>query len=304
MRRLATALVLVLAGCTSTAHTVSTTSATPAVSSTVPAATSPAVTTPPATATATPSTAPAARSGHVVVVLMENRSYRDIIGDRSAPYLNELARQGLNLTSMFAIRHPSQPNYVALFSGSTRGLTSDVCPQTFGATNLARQLLDAHLSFAGYAEGLPNTANLTCATGRYARKHAPWTNFADLPAQVGQPLTAFPTDYTTLPSVSFVIPNLDHDMHDGTVAQGDTWLRAHLSGYVRWATTHHSQLVVTWDEDDHSESNQIPTFIVGAGIAPTTVTSRLTLYSLLRYLEHRFDLAYLGGAATAATIPA
>jgi phosphatidylinositol-3-phosphatase len=265
------------------------------------ASSGPSPTTP---APAPPSAHATVTHGHVVVVMMENRSYADIIGNPQAPYLNELAREGASLTRMYAIRHPSEPNYLALFSGSTQGLTSDGCPHTFAADNLGHQLLQAGLSFAGYSEGLPRTGDETCTAGLYARKHVPWTNFSDLPASVNQPLTNFPSDYSALPTVSFVIPNLNHDMHNGTTAQGDAWLRLHLSSYVTWAASHGSLLIVVWDEDDRSADNQIPTIIVGAGVSPAQVTSRTTTYSLLRLVEARYGLALLGGAATAPLLPA
>jgi acid phosphatase len=88
-------------------------------------------------------------------------------------------------------------------------------------------------------------------------------------------------------------------MHDGTIAQGDSWLRAHLSGYASWAASHRSLLIVTWDEDDRSAANQIPTFVVGAGVRASQVGRHLTLYSLLRLIESRYGLPLLGRAATA-----
>jgi acid phosphatase len=121
---------------------------------------------------------------------------------------------------------------------------------------------------------------------------------------VNQPLTSWPSDYSKLPPVSFVIPNLQDDMHDGTIAQGDSWVRAHLSGFATWAAAHDSLLIVTWDEDDHSESNRIPTFIVGAGVQDGQVHSRTTTYTLLRYLEQRFGLPLLANAASAPALPA
>jgi acid phosphatase len=73
------------------------------------------------------------------------------------------------------------------------------------------------------------------------RKHNPWSDFPALPARVGQPFTRFPRAYRRLPAISFVIPNLDHDMHDGTVDQADSWLRNHLRRYARWARTHRAR---------------------------------------------------------------
>lgn len=255
------------------------------------------------TSTPAPATTPhAASRGHVVVVVMENHSFSDVIGAAQAPYLNQLAGSGASLTAMYAIAHPSQPNYLALFSGSTQSVSDDVCPQTLSSPNLAQQLIAAGLSFAAYSEGLPNVAALTCSAGRYARKHAPWTNFANVPGTTSIPFSGFPTDFTKLPSLSFVVPDLSNDMHDGSVSRGDAWVHANLARYATWAVTHGSQLVITWDEDDRSADNHIPTIIIGAGVATQALTTHVTLYSLLRYLEDRFGLAHLGNAATATPI--
>lgn len=265
----------------------------------------------PSTAAAPTATAPTAatptehapRGGHVVVVVEENHSGSDILGNPAAPYLNSLASSGVSLQQMYAIRHPSEPNYLALFSGSTHGLTSDACPVTFSGATIAGELLAAGLTFTGYAEGLPTAGSTVCSDGQYARKHVPWADYPSLPASVNQPMRAFPADYSALPSLSFVIPDLDHDMHDGTVAQADRWLQATLGGYATWAASHGSLLIVTWDEDDRSESNRIPTMVVGAGVRPHAVRSRTTLYSLLQLLADRFGVQRVGASATAPPIP-
>lgn len=247
------------------------------------------------------STARIPRPAHVVVVIEENHSYGDVVGSRSAPYLNALDRSGASFTAMYATRHPSEPNYLALFSGSTHGLTDDSCPHRYTGASLGSQLLAAHRSFAGYSEGLPRTGSTTCSSGSYARKHNPWSDFTRVPASANRPLTAFPRSYASLPALSFVIPDLDHDMHDGSVASGDSWLRAHLVGYVSWARTHNSVLVVTWDEDDHSGSNRIPTIVVGAHVRTVRYGTRTDQYGLLRTLQALFGLPGLG--ASAARVP-
>ncbi len=240
---------------------------------------------------------------HVVVVMEENHSYSDIIGDGSAPYINSLAAQGASMTSSYGVTHPSEPNYMALFGGDTFGLTSDNCPVDEGdAANLGSELLAAGDTFTGYAEGLPGSGSTVCTSGRYARKHAPWVNFDNVPAADSVPFSSFPTDYSTLPTVSFVIPDLDHDMHDGTVAQGDTWLQDNLSSYATWARNNDSLLIVTWDEDDYSESNQIPTLFVGAGIAPGHYDEPIDHYNVLATLEQLYGLAPVGNSADAAPI--
>jgi acid phosphatase len=234
---------------------------------------------------------------HVVVVVEENHSYADVMGDSTATYLHSLAAAGASLTHMYAIAHPSEPNYLALLSGSTQGLSDDSCPHRYSVPSLVGRLRAAHHTFIGFSEGLPNTGYSGCIAGSYVRRHVPWTDFTDTPAGVNRPFTAMPTDLDKLPTVSFVIPNLAHDMHDGTIADADTWLRRNLDGYQRWAATHNSLLIVTWDEDDRSASNHIPTLMVGAHIRPGHYSQHTDLYGLLRTLEWFYDLSPLGVSA-------
>ncbi|WP_194897452.1 alkaline phosphatase family protein [Catenulispora pinisilvae] len=240
---------------------------------------------------------------HVVVVMEENHSYDDIIGSSDAPYINSLASSGALLTDSFAVTHPSEPNYMALFGGDTFGLSSDACPTNEGNTaNLGSELLAAGKTFTGYSEGLPKTGSTTCSSGSYARKHSPWINFSNVPTSDSVAFSKFPTDYSTLPTLSFVIPNLDDDMHDGTVAEGDSWLQNNLSAYATWAQSHNSLLIVTWDEDDYTESNQIPTIIEGAGVNPGQYSEQLNHYNVLATLEQMYGLAPVGNSSGAAAI--
>jgi acid phosphatase len=240
---------------------------------------------------------------HIVVVVFENKGIGQIIGSGKAPAFDALARRGAVYTRSYAVTHPSQPNYLALFSGSTQGVTNDSCPHTFTAMNLGRQLLDAGRTFTGYAEALPHSGFAGCGRGRYARKHAPWTDFANLPADVNQPYTAFPSDFTRLPSVAFVIPDLCDDMHDCPIATGDRWLADHLSGYATWAQTHHSLLIVTFDEDDSAGANLITTIVTGQGVPAARPADRIDHYTVLRTIEACFGLAPLGVAAARAPLP-
>jgi len=203
---------------------------------------------------------------HVVVVVEENHSYDEVIGNGSAPYINSLASQGALFTNSYAIEHPSQPNYLDLFSGSNQGITDDNATGTFNSANLGSELIGAGLSFTGYSQGLPRAGSTTLTSGAYARKHNPWSDFSNVPTADNQPFTAFPSDYTTLPTVSFVVPDINNDMHDGSVQQGDSWLQANIGAYATWAKTHNSLLIVTWDEDARSHSNQIPTIFYGPGV--------------------------------------
>jgi phosphatidylinositol-3-phosphatase len=241
---------------------------------------------------------------HVVIVVEENRSEGNIIGGKSAPFINALAAHGANMAQSFAETHPSEPNYLALFAGSTLGVTKDSCPVDGGATpNLASELLTAGYTFVGFAEGLPAVGSTVCSAGKYARKHVPWANFTNVPPANSLPFSAFPTgNYAALPTVSFVIPNNDDNMHDGSIAQGDAWLSRELSGYANWAVTNNSLLIVTWDEDDGGPRNQIPTVIYGAHVQPGTYSEQINHYSVLATLEQMYGLPKIGYAAGAAPI--
>jgi acid phosphatase len=234
-----------------------------------------------------------------MVVIFENKAARSVLGTPEAPYLTALAASGATLTDAHAVTHPSQPNYLALFSGSTQGVTDDSCPQSFTTPTLAGELLAAGHTFAGYSEDLPAAGATVCRSNGYARKHNPWVDFPALPASVNQPYSALPADFSALPTVSFVVPNLCDDMHDCGVATGDGWARAHLAGYVGWARTHNSLLVVTFDEDDHSADNQIATFLVGPMVKAGASAQRTDHYGVLRTLGDLYDLPPIGAAADA-----
>jgi acid phosphatase len=233
--------------------------------------------------------------------MMENHSYGEVIGDPAAPFLNWLARGGALFTNSHAVTHPSEPNYLALFSGSTQGITGDNCPVRLTAPNLATQLLGAGDTFAGYAEGLPGTGSAVCSAGDYARKHVPWADFTNVPAAASKPLSAFPA-FARLPTVSFVIPDLCHDMHDCPVAAGDAWLKAHIGPYAAWAMTHDSLLIVDFDENDGSPGNQIPTIFAGPMVKPGRYGRLITHYSVLHTLELLYRLPALAHAASARPI--
>lgn len=242
------------------------------------------------------------RPDHVVIVVEENHSRTNIIGSPNAPYMSSLANENANFTQSFAVTHPSQPNYIALFSGSTQGVTDDSCPHAFSAPSLADELLGAGQSFASYSETLPSTGFTGCTSGEYSARHNPWVNFPSVPASTNQPFTSFPTDYSTLPAVSFVVPNLVDDMHDGSVAQGDAWLQANLGGYVTWAKQHNSLFILSFDEDDNRNGNNIPTIMAGQRVTPGSYSETINHYSVLRTVEDAFGLASLGASGSTAPI--
>ncbi len=242
------------------------------------------------------------RPAHVVIVMEENHAYSQIIGSPEAPYINTLANEGALFTQSYAVAHPSQPNYLALFSGSTQGVTGDSCPHTFTAGNMGSELISSGKSFSGFSEGLPSAGSEVCNAGEYARKHSPWTDFSNVPAKDNQPFSKFPGEFADLPTISWVIPNLEDDMHDGTVQQGDSWLQAHLQEYVTWAKKNNSLLIITWDEDDDTTVNKIATIFVGPMVKPGKYSTKITHYNVLRTLEEMYELPYVGKSSSVTTI--
>ena len=257
---------------------------------------------------------------HVVIVIEENHAYSEVIGTASAPYINSLASGGALMTASYAITHPSQPNYLAFYSGSTQGVTTDsVYPHSlFTAPNLAAKLLSAGLTFGGYSETMPSVgydgASFGTAPATYQRKHNPWVNWQDstlplpankVPPSVNMPYTGyFPpsANYVLLPRLSFVIPNQLNDMHDGTVAQGNAWLQSNLAAYALWCQTHNSLLIVTWDEDDSSAGNRVATIFYGPMVQPGQYAETVNHYRVLRTLEDMFGLGHDAGTVGLAPI--
>jgi hypothetical protein len=273
------------------------------------------------------------RPEHIVIVIEENHSYDQImkaVKNNDAPYLKSLMSQGATFTSFFALHHPSQPNYLVLFSGDRQGVKGNGCIKeqltapSLGGELIKKQLtalgpggepVTKQLTFRGYADGLPSAGSTACDPGQYARKHVPWTNFADVQPQekLSLPFTAFPPDFNDLPTVAIVIPDLGNDMHDGSVTKADTWLKEKLGAYVEWAKTNNSLLIITWDEDNRKSflwfnrttkppKNRIPTIFVGPMVEPRPSDKQYTHLDLLRTLEEMYGLPLLGASKNATII--
>jgi hypothetical protein len=226
---------------------------------------------------------------HIVVVVEENRSYADIIGNSEAPYINKLASGGALLANYHAVTHPSEPNYFALYAGNTFNIQDDGNYTEPGPT-LGSILQANGKSFLGYVE----------ADG--VQKHNPWESFPEA-FTVERDFGSFPThpsdDFSQLPDVSFVIPNLNDDMHDGSVAQADQWLAANLDSYAKWAPSNNSLFVVVWDEDDFSSGNQVPAILYGAHVNTGTYGASYNHYDLLKTLLSASHLSAPNQAANA-----
>ena len=259
---------------------------------------------------------------HIVIVLEENHGYTDIIGNTTdAPYINSLVQQAALFTDSHGgpdVAHPSFPNYMQFFSGATQGVVNDNCPpagQPYSAANMASAVIAAGGTFGGYAEDAP-TSRTACSNstgGTYAGRHVPYAWFSNVPANsIHDFATSFPTTatgYAALPTVSFVVPGLDHDMHSfgtETLAQriqfGDAWLKTHIDGYLQWAKTHNSLLILQWDEDAGTTGDHIPTLFCGANIHAGSYSEHITHYNVLRTICDLTGAAPMAGASLATTI--
>ncbi len=251
------------------------------------------------------------RPDHIVICVLENHGYSQVIGCPSAPYINHLSSIGANMVEYYALSHPSQPNYIMLFSGSNQGVTNDNLPvgTPWSTPNLGASLINSGFTFTGYSEDLPAIGSLVGASGSYGRKHSPWINWQgngtnQIPTSINLTMDHFPSDFTNLPTVSFVIPNMDNDMHNGVdparIISGDAWVNTNLSAYVNWAMMNNSLLVVLFDEDDNLSSNHIPCIFVGPMIQSGQYsTNGYNHYNLLRTIEDMYGLPYAGNSANA-----
>ena len=254
---------------------------------------------------------------HVVIVVMENKEYGEIIGNPNAPYINQLARGFALVRNFYAIRHPSLPNYLALIGGSTFGIESDCTDCHVGATNLVDQLEKRGISWKGYMEGMPNPCYRGASSGRYAKKHNPFMYFDDIANRPGRchkvvPLSQLFTDIRghRLPRFVFITPDLCHDMHDCSIAAGDRFLHS-LVPRVLAALEPNGVLFLTFDEGESdlgccqvARGGRIVTIVAGpAARRGARSTLSYSHYSVLRTIEDAWGLPRLRRAACACSRP-
>lgn len=253
---------------------------------------------------------------HVVVVVEEDHSYSQILGPSfpgiesfptvlpnpltEDPYIRQLASLGASMTNMVSVSHPNGITYQALFSGMIPK-PDYIPPQPYTQPNIASELIAAGDTFGGYSESLPKTGYTGGDSGLYARQHNAWVDFGNVPQSDNLPFSKFSRNYSKLPTVSYVIPNADDNMHSGSVSNADNWLRQNLSGYAQWLWKHNSMLVVTWDES-HTSSDQIPTFFLGPMVTAGNYSQSVTQANLLSTLEGMYGLAPTGRSASAPPI--
>jgi hypothetical protein len=237
-----------------------------------------------------PTTAPPAPAakGHVMVIVMENQGYSDIIGNSSLPYINSLANTYVSLTNNYAMGHPSLPNYMEMTSGSSWGITSDCSPGggcQGGAPTLLTEMDLAGVTWGGYFENMPSVGYAGGDTGGddgygnqlYQQHHNPFLYYPSLAGDLGRvkPYGSLLPDLNSAnaPSFVFVAPNMVDDMHDGPLSTGDGWLSRQIpaiqaSSWYRAGGT----ILIEWDEAQDSDNSGIGT--AAGGRVPGIVISQ------------------------------
>jgi len=252
---------------------------------------------------------------HIAVIVMENEEYGDILGSRAAPYINALGKRYATAVQMYAIAHPSVPNYLALTGGSTFGIDSDCTDCSVKATSIVDQMQRAHLSWKAYMEDLPHPCYGGAGSGNYAKKHDPflyYTRVAGDPVRCGRviSLARLGADERArvLPTFIWITPNLCHDMHDCGVGAGDRFL-AKLVPPLLHALGSRGLLVLTWDEGAsdngccaRATGGHVATILAG-GLARrgARLDTPVDHYSVLQTIEDLLGLPRLRGAACACT---
>jgi phosphatidylinositol-3-phosphatase len=257
---------------------------------------------------------------HLMVIMEENKGYGATLGSCAAdPYYCSLAASYATDTSWYGISHPSAPNYVAFVSGGTQGVSSDCTPPSCGPFNvpsLGGQLTAAGIPWRAYMEGMPSACSAVASSGLYAEKHNPFLYFNDVRSAsncttVEQPYPGVAGLVSALtgagaPDFVWITPNLAHDMHDGSVAAGDAWLRANLAPVLAssWFTAGNATVIVTMDENDAASTpagGQVPMVVISSKAKGMgAVTTHGNHYGALRSIEETYRLGLLGGAASSA----
>lgn len=245
---------------------------------------------------------------HLVVVILENNAIQQIVGNPYMPYLNSLLTdpKAAVFTKSYALTHPSQPNYIQLFSGNSQNVTDNELPANlpFKTCNLGASLIQNGKTFKGYSQDLPSIGFTGTNYQNYARKHNPWVNWQDADTNGisylnNLPFSHFPTNFDSLPTISFVVPNQEMDLHNNpndttTYLDCDNWLQTNIDPYVQWCKNNNSMVIFTFDEDNYNYSNHILTFFIGSMVEPGIYNDSINHYTLLRTLEEMYNLPYCG----------
>ncbi|WP_426996950.1 alkaline phosphatase family protein [Pseudarthrobacter sp. N5] len=251
---------------------------------------------------------------HVVIIVEENKPSGDIVGNAAAPYINKLAADFALANNYEAVSRPSLPNYIALTSGTTAGITDDCSPAKCLARvrSIADQVEQSGRSWKMYAEGMPAPCTAK-DSGKYAVKHNPFMYYPGVTDDNGScaaHVVPFPQlagdlkSASTLPNYVFISPNMCNDMHDCPVETGDAWLSQQVPNILASPafTTQNSLLVITWDEGSDRSHKVVTIFAGPAAKRGYKSEVHYSHYSLLHTIESTWGLAPLTGNEKAAPV--
>ena len=229
-----------------------------------------------------PASLPRSSSSHVAIIVMENEEAGDVLAPGAAPYTRGLIQRYGLATESFAITHPSLPNYLALTSGTTGGISSDCTECHLGVRNIVDQLEAAGISWKAYLEGEPTPCFHGAESAGYAKKHNPFIYYDDIAGSarrcshlVGFGQLAADLRDGRLPTYVWISPNLCDDGHDCGLRAGDEFL-SHAVPALLAELGPRGFLVLTWDEgltDDgccagQAHGGHIVTVLAGPGVTP------------------------------------
>jgi phosphatidylinositol-3-phosphatase len=250
------------------------------------------------------------RFSKVAVLFLENHGYRQIIGSRQAPFLNGLARRGALATRYYGVAHPSLPNYLAITTGSTGGVTSDSNSYVSSSPSLGGQLQAAGIGWKAYFEGLPSPGFEGRGFLDYTKHYNPFAyseKLGDGPARthvVGFGSLRHDLRAGALPRFSWIAPDLLHDGHSASVRASDRFVSRLVPRVIR-ALGPHGVLIVTWDEAQGvvgPGGGRVALIATGPGARHgVRVHTAANHYALLATLEAGLRLPALGQAAAPST---
>jgi hypothetical protein len=236
---------------------------------------------------------------HVVWIVLENVGY-SIVGSSSAPFMNRLALSCGLATNDLAVAHPSLPNYIALTSGSTQGITDDAEPS---AHRLSVPSIFSQLKgdWRALEESMPSSCDRV-TSGNYAARHNPAVYYANLTSTCARNDVPLTLPLNLASTFTFITPNICDDMHSCPVATGDAWLQRMVPMILSSTQYQSGSLVlfITFDENDAEATNRVPTVVIAPSVPRgSRVGASLNHYSLLRTTEEILGLPLLGGARSA-----
>jgi acid phosphatase len=253
---------------------------------------------------------------HVYVIVLENKEFSSVVGSARAPYINSLIAQYGLATSYYAIGHPSEPNYIALTSGGTQGVNDDGV-YNLGADNVFSQVTASGRTWHAYMQGYPGNCSTVSSSsavtdgpgqsGAYVRKHNPAISYTSVSGNGAAcaNITNLASFDPAAANFEFITPNLINDMHDGSIADGDNFVKAFLPSITNSSAFANSVVFLTFDEGSSGANG-------GGHVMTVAITPNMTAgfqatgsyshYSLLRTIEQAWGLPLLESAASASSL--